>query len=103
MKFIDDIAKDELAKSSTILQCILSILDFECNKDYVQLEVIGVSDNVALLDLDPLSNERIMDICMKANNQFQRRDGQFTCYQQTQDKTFVKCEAKPLSEYNRLT
>jgi hypothetical protein len=90
MKFIDEAAKDELAKSSTTLQCILSILDYECNRFHMQLEVIGVTDNVALIDLDPLGNEEIMAVCMKANQQFQRRDGQFTCYQKDYGKTFVK-------------
>lgn len=103
MKFIDEEAKDELAKSSTTLQCIVSILDYECSKFHCQLEIVGVADNVALIDLDPLGDEQIMEVCTKANNQFQRRDGQFTCYQKDYGKSFIKCEALHISEYIKLT
>lgn len=103
MKFIDDYTKDDLAKSSTILQCILAILDYECNKYHFQPEVVGVQDNIAYVNLDPMTDVEIREACMEVNKQFQRVDKKFSCYQQEHGKTFVFCEALKLSEYNRLT
>ena len=103
MKFIDEYTKDDLAKSSTILQCILAILDFECNKYHFQPEIIGVQDNIAYVNLDPMTDIEIMQVCIEVNKQFQRVDKKPTSYQQDHGKTFVFCEALPLSGYNRLT
>lgn len=103
MRFIDEASRDDLAKSSTILQCILSILDFECNKFHFQPEIVGVQDNIALVNLDPMSDAEIMEACKKVNSQFQRIDKKFTCVHQEHGKTFVKCEAGLLGDYHRLT
>ncbi len=103
MKFIDEYTKDDLAKSSTILQCILAILDYECNKYHYQPEVVGVQDNIAYLNLDPMTNAEIMEACIQVNKQFQRIDKKPTCHQQEYGKTFVFCEALSLADYNRLT
>lgn len=103
MKFIDEHTRDDLAKSSTILQCILAILDYECNKFHFQPEIVGVQDNVALVNLDPMRDAQIMEACIKVNSQFQRKDKKFTCTHQEHGKTFVKCEALGLSDYIQLT
>lgn len=103
MKFIDESTKDDLAKSSTILQCILAILDYECNKFHFQPEVVGVQDNIAYVNLDPMTDIEIMQACIEVNKQFQRIDKKPTCHQQDHGKTFVFVEARPLDEYNRLT
>lgn len=102
MKFIDDYTKDDLAKSSTILQCILAILDYECNKFHFQPEVVGVQNNIAYINLDPMTDVEIMEACIQVNKQFQRLDKKSTCYQQEHGKTFVFVEARHLSDYNRL-
>ncbi len=103
MIFIDERTVDDLAKSSTILQCILSILDYECNKFHFQPEVAWVNNNQALVSLDAMNEAEIMDACNKVNKQFQRLDKKPTCWQQEHGKTFVKCEALPLSQYILLT
>lgn len=103
MKFIDEATKDDLAKSSTILQCILAILDYECNKYHFQPEVVGVQDNIAYVNLDPMTDAEIMEVCIQVNKQFQRIDKKPTCYQQEHGKTFVFVEALLLENYNRLT
>jgi hypothetical protein len=103
MKCIDDHTQDDLAKSSSTLQCILSILDYECARFHFQPEVIGVSDNVATVNLDPMDDAEIMHVCIKVNRQFQRLDKKPTCAQQDHGKTFVRCEAVALTEYIRLT
>lgn len=103
MKFIDEYTKDDLAKSSTILQCILAILDYECNKYHFQPEVVGVQDNIAYVNLDPMNEIEIMQACIEVNKQFKRLDNKYTCYQKEHGKTFVYCEALPLREYQLLT
>lgn len=103
MKFIDEYTVDDLAKSSTILQCILSILDYECGKFQLQPEVAWVNRNQALVSLDGMNDAEIMDTCLRVNKQFQRLDKKPTCYQQEHSKTFVKCEALTLKEYVLLT
>ena len=102
MKFIDERTQDDLAKSSSILQCILSILDFESNKFHFQPEIAWVNNNSALISLDGMSQVEIMETCIKVNQQFQRIDKKPTCWQHEHGKTFVKCEALPLSDYTRL-
>ncbi len=103
MKFIDDYVRNDLAKSSTILQCILAILDYECNLYHFQPEVVSVINNVATVNLDPMRDQEIMDACMKVNKQFQRRDKAFTCSHLQHGETFIKCIASPLSDYIQLT
>lgn len=104
MKTIDDATTDQLAKSSTILQCIISILDFECAKYYFQPEVIWVGDNnEALVDISEMVNEEIQAVCKAVNVQFQRIDKEPTCRQEEHDKTLIRCRALPLSNYTRLT
>jgi hypothetical protein len=102
VKFIDDFTKADLAKSSTILQCILSILDYECNLYHFQPEVVSVVNNVATVNLDPMKDEEIMDACLKVNRQFQRLDKSFTCVQLEHGQTFVKCTATKLGDYIQL-
>lgn len=103
MKFIDEHVKGDLAKGSTILQCVLSILDFECNKFHVQPEVLWARANSALVDVDGISDEEVMHICIKVNKQFQRKDKKPTAYQQDHQNTYVMCETLPLDQYIMLT
>lgn len=103
MKFVDEATRDDLAKSSTILQCILAILDYECNLYHFQPEVISVQNNVATVNLDPMKDGEIMEACMKVNKQFQRLDKRFTCAQLEHGQTFVRCEASHLRDYIQLT
>jgi len=103
VKFIDDKAVDELAKSSTILQCMVHMLDFECNKFHFQPELIGAENNIAMVNCDPMTDKEIMDVCSKINSQFKRKDGRLSCVLKEMSKTFVVCEAGALSEYNQLT
>lgn len=102
MKFVNDHAMEDLAKSSTILQCIIAMLDFECNKFHYQPEVLTVINNVATIDLDPMNQEEIMEACMKVNKHFIRKDKRFTCVPMEHGQGFVKCEAGLLSDYDRL-
>lgn len=102
MKFIDEHTRDDLAKSSTILQCVLAILDFECNKSHVQPELIGVEDNKAMVAVD-LEIEHLTEICQAVNKQFRRRDNKYTCVVSNEVDGFIECEAVPLSEYELLT
>ncbi len=103
MKFVDDAARNDLAKSSTILQCILAILDYECNLYHFQPEVLSVFNNIATVNLDPMKTEEIMDACMKVNKQFQRMDKEFTCAPLDFQGTFVRCKATHLRDYVQLT
>lgn len=103
MKFIDDQARDELAKSSTILQCMIQMLDFECNKFHFQPELIGVEQDVAMINCDPMNYQEIIDACNKVNSQFKRKDGQLSCVLNEMNKTFVLCRASELEQYHQLT
>ncbi len=102
MVFIDDATRDDLAKSSTILQCILSMLEFECARDHVQLECIGVEKDVALVSADPLKLERMTEVCMQVNKHFKRRDKKPSCYVSKDDRSLIFCEALELKEYEQL-
>lgn len=103
MRCIDDKTVDELAKSSTILQCIVSILEFECAKYHFQPEIVWVGNNEALVSVGEMIPEEITAICEKVNVQFQRRDGANTCRREEHKQTMIRCRALPLSEYIRLT
>lgn len=103
MKFIDDAAVNELAKSSTILQMIVNALDFECNKYHFQPEVIGAVDNVATINCDPMTAHEIMEVCGRINSQYKRKDGKLSCVLQDMSKTFVTCRAGQLSDYSQVT
>lgn len=102
MKYLDETVKEDLAKSSTILQCILSILDFECNKFHIQPEVIWARANSAMVDLDGINEDEIIDICIKVNKQFARKDKRPSCYQEEHRELMVKCESVSLDEYVML-
>ena len=103
MKFIDEYAVADLAKASSTLQCILSILEFECTKYLIQVEVIWVNGQNVLVSLDGLTETEVQDVCLKVNKQFRRKDGKFTCWQKEHRKTYVECEALPISDYTMLT
>jgi hypothetical protein len=102
LKFIDEGARDDLAKSSTILQCILAILDFECNKSHTQPEIVGVDRDIAMVAVD-LDMERMLEICEIVNKQFKRKDHKFTCIVSNEIEGFIECEALPLDQYEFLT
>ncbi len=103
MKFIDDKAVDELAKSSTILQCMVQMLDFECNKYHFQPELIGADKDVAMINCDPMTAAEIMAACQKVNSHFKRKDGKLSCVLEEMSKTFVTCKAGALEDYSQLT
>ena len=101
MKFIDEYTRDDLAKSSTILQCVLAMLDFECNKSHTQPEVIGVENNVAMVAVE-LDMEMLTEICMTVNKQFRRKDNKYTCKVSNEVDGFIECEVVGLDQYERL-
>ena len=103
MKFIDEATRDDLAKSSTLLQCVLSIVDFECSKSHFQAELIGVEDNEAMLNVDALPLERVIEICTTVNKQFMRKDGELTCLPTRDTEGFISCFATVPSDYVQLT
>ena len=100
MKFVSDEALDELAKSSTILQCMVNQLDFECNQYHVQPEFIGAEYGKAIICCDPLTPDQIMMICERVNKQYTRIDKKLSCVLNEMNKTIVTCEAGKLSDYN---
>jgi hypothetical protein len=102
VKFIDDSTRDDLAKSSTILQCILASLDFECNKFHIQPEVIGVDSNEAMVSVDPMSFEQMIQVCNTVSGQFKRHDNAFTCKITNEVDGFVSCFATGLEDYKQL-
>mgnify|MGYP003330940583 CR=1 FL=1 len=102
MKFIDEATKDDLAKSSTILQCILASLDFECGKYMIQPEVIGVEGNEAMVNVDALEFEQMVEVCNKVNTQFKRKDTKFTCIITNEVDGFISCIASELKDYIQL-
>jgi hypothetical protein len=99
MKFIDDAAVDSLAKSSTILQCMVQLLDFECSKYHVQAELIDAENNTALINCDPMTPQQILEVCKKVSSQFKRKDGKFSCLPKENNEIFVVCEAGKLEDY----
>jgi len=103
MKFIDEATRDDLAKSSTILQCVLAIVDFECNKSHVQPEVIGVEDNEAMISVDPLDFDQMLRVCESVNKQFQRIDNQYTCQIANEVDGFLSCFVTELKDYKQLS
>jgi len=103
VKFIDDAAVENLAKSSTILQCMVQLLDFECSKYHVQAELIDAEAGVALINCDPMSADQIMEVCKKVSSQFKRKDGTFSCVPKENNEIFVVCKAAKLEEYCQVT
>lgn len=102
MKFIDEATKDDLAKSSTILQCILASLDFECNKFLCQPEIIGVEGEEAMVNVDSLEFEQMVEVCNRINSQFKRNDDKFTCIITNDVDGFISCIASPLKTYQQI-
>ncbi len=102
MKFVDDAAVDELAKSSTILQCMVHMLDFECAKFHVQAELIMAEDGKALINCDPMDQQQIMSACEKVNRSFVRKDKNLSCVLNEMNRTMVTCRAGKLEDYNQL-
>lgn len=102
MLFVSDSVKEELSKSSTILQCALSILDFECNRYHHQPQIFEVEGECAMIDMDKMNHIQIMEVCMAVNRQFKRSDNKPTCYHLDTDDTIVICETAELSEYSCL-
>ena len=102
MIFVNDAAMSELAKSSTILQCIVHQLDFECSKFHIQAELIEVSNGVAFINCDPMTQAQIIGACMTVNNRFKRKDKKLSCKLQELTDSFVTCEAGLLSDYSQL-
>lgn len=103
MKCIDSATRDDLAKSSTILQCILSILEFECAKSHIQPEVIGVEENQAMVNVDPMDIDQMLRVCDAVNRQFQRLDRDYTCKITNDVDGFITCTAGKLDEYILLS
>ena len=103
MKCVDEHTREDLAKSSTILQCILAILDFECNKSHCQPEVVGVENDEALVCVDPLNFDQMIRVCEAVNKQFQRVDGKYTCQIENEVDGFILCHATPLKDYIQLS
>lgn len=99
MRFVSDESLDELAKSSTILQCIVNQLDFECSQYHVQPEFIAAQSGKAIVCCDPLTPDQIMMICERVNKQYVRKDKRLTCVLNEINKTFVTCEAGILADY----
>jgi hypothetical protein len=102
VKFIDETSQHDLAQSSTILQCMVHMVDFECNKFHIQAELVGAENGTALIDCDPLTHDQIIDVCNKVNKHFVRKDGSFSCKPKENFKTFVVCEATGLEGYSQL-
>ena len=102
MLFLDDGIKSDLAKSSTILQCVLAILDFECSKFHCQPEVIDVENNLAMVNLGGLNMIRAVHALSAVNRQFIRADGQPTCAHVDIEDSIVFCEALSLDKYSQL-
>jgi len=99
VKFVSDQALDELAKSSTILQCMVNQLDFECNQYHVQPEFISAEDDQAIICCDPLTPDQIMMICERVNKQYIRIDKKLSCVLNEINNTIVYCKASKLSDY----
>lgn len=103
MTFIDEATRNDLAKSSTLLQCILAILDFECHKYSCYPEVIGVEENEAMVNVEALRFEEMVEVCNSVNRQFQRKDKASTCYITNDVDGFITCKSAVLSAYCQLT
>jgi hypothetical protein len=99
VRFVSDAALDELAKSSTILQCMVNQLDFECNQYHVQPEFLCADRDVATICCDPLTPDQIMMICERVNKQYTRIDQKLSCVLHEMNKTIVTCHAGKLSDY----
>lgn len=103
MLFLDDGVKSDLAKASTVLQCILAILDYEANKFHYQPEVIDVENNIALVNIDKMSYEQTLEVCRLVNLQFKRLDNAPTCAHVDIEDSIIFCEGLPLDQYSQLT
>lgn len=103
MLFVSDQARDELAKSTTILQMMIHMLDFECNKHGVQPELIGCRSGIAMISVDPMGVSAIIGACEKVNQHFKRTDGKFSCSIQDTDARLVECFATGLADYHLVS
>lgn len=102
MLFLDDSIKNDLSKSSTILQCIVALLDHESNKFYGQPEVIDVENNTAMINMDKMDTDQVLAICEKVNSHFSRADKKPSCYHLEIDDSIIICESVELNQYNQL-
>lgn len=102
MLFLDDTIKNDLSQSSTILQCMLALLDHEAGKFHKQPEVIDVENNIAMINMDKMHTDQILAVCEYVNSHFSRADKKPSCYHLQIDDTIVVCESVDLSQYNRL-
>ena len=103
MIFVDEEARHELATSTTILQMMLAVLDFECNKHSVQPELIGCSNGIAIISVDPMGVSAIVGACELVNKQFKRKDGKYSCSIQDTSDRLVECFATKLEDYHLIS
>ncbi len=79
MTFLDEEVRDAFHKISTLMQIVVSILEFECAKFHGQLELIGCEEDVSLLACPDMRTTDMFTVCDKINSQFKRYDKKFTC------------------------
>lgn len=66
-------------KSPTLLQMVCGIFESISLSFRIEPELVVSDDNLAAIMIPGLTPDRYIDICTKMNNQFKRKDNEFTC------------------------
>ena len=98
MLYLDEETRLEFHKSSTLLQIICQMVDFECAKFTEQIEVIAIDDSTALLQALNMGEVQMREVCMTVNKQFKRRDREYTCRVGDSQLHYIKCMVTQASD-----
>jgi hypothetical protein len=103
MLYLDEDTRHSFHQAGTLLQIMVSILEFECAKFHGQLECIGCEEQTALIAVEGVSFNLLSQMCELVNKQFKRKDGAYSCKISEQRQGLVICKASDLKEYIELT
>lgn len=103
MLFLDDESRHMFHQSSTLLQIICQMLEFECAKHSAQVELIACESGLAIMGVQQITFDQLTDACQTVNKQFQRVDKTFTCKISERRMGIVECYASDLADYKELT
>lgn len=91
MTYLDDETRDMFHRVSTLLQIVVSILEYEVAKFHVQLHLIGAEIDIALLAAEGMRDQDMFAVCDKINQQFKRTDKKLTCVVHDTTLKLFKC------------
>jgi len=91
--FIDKDTRALFAKTAPILQIIVSDVEFELAKQSLQVELIDVFEEAAVLAIEGGNELILQQLCSDMNKKYQRFDDEFTCVSPEEEILIVKCNS----------